>query len=226
MTDPVMWLDGHREAKTQLHEARLQITKRDQASTAQAQHEASAQAKKHLVKAGGMISSLEQGLKKQDDWRSEKLGEGEVRRRRDLVASAKKDKDTLEGLLSAMAAKSRVDATVKDREALIGPGGGGGGATGGRGGGPRTGGRVLGKETSKTRELDNAGVLGLQKQLMEEQDEDVTVLAQAVRRQKELGIAIQEELEVQTGILGLLDEDVDRVGGKIEVAKKRVNKIS
>lgn len=49
---------------------------------------------------------------------------------------------------------------------------------------------------------------------MQEQDEDVDVLAGAVRRQKELGIQIQQELEVQKDLLGLLDEDVGRVGGR------------
>jgi regulator of vacuolar morphogenesis len=62
--------------------------------------------------------------------------------------------------------------------------------------------------------------------MMQEQDEDVDVLAAAVRRQKELGIQIQEELEVQKDLLGMLDEDVTRVQGKMDVARKRVNKIS
>ena len=162
-----------------------------------------------------MIQSLEQGLKSQDDWGSEKLGDGEVRRRRDLVSSAKKEKETLENLLNAMVAKSRVDATVEDKKALMN--------------GPISNaksGRVLGKETKQTRELDNHGVLQLQKQMMEDQDEDVMVLAQAVRRQKELGLAIQEELVLQNEMLGMLDEDVTRVAGKVDVARKRVSKIS
>ena len=119
ITDPVVWLDCHRDLKVQLHNARLHLTQRDQASNAQAQHESGAQAKKCLVKAGTMIASLDQGLKSQDDWGSEKLGEGEVRRRRDLISSARKEKETLEFLLNAMVAKSRVDATVEDTKALI-----------------------------------------------------------------------------------------------------------
>ena len=162
-----------------------------------------------------MIQSLEQGLKSQDDWGSEKLGDGEVRRRRDLVSSAKKEKETLENLLVAMVAKSRVDATVEDQKALIN-----GSANNAKPG------RVLGKETKRTRELDNNGVVQLQKQMMEEQDEDVMVLAQAVRRQKELGLAIQEELVEQNELLGMLDEDVTRVAGKVSVARERVKKIS
>ena len=185
-----------------------------------------------------MIGALEQGLKRQqDEWGSEKLGEGEVRRRKDLISSAKKEREGLEGLLNAMAAKSRVDATVQDKQALLESSG-----TGlANGGAPnnhnhnhnqsnnsrrRQGGRVLGKETTQTRELDNQGVLQLQKQLMHEQDEDVLVLAKAVRRQRELGVAINEELEVQKVMLEMMDEDVTRVAGKIDVARKRVGKIS
>ena len=62
--------------------------------------------------------------------------------------------------------------------------------------------------------------------MMQEQDEDVEMLAKAVRKQKELAIAIAEETEMQVKMLEMLDEDVTRVGGKIDVARKRVAKIS
>ena len=224
ITDPVVWLDHHRDLKSQLHEARLCITKRDQAATTQAQHECGAQAKKHLVKAGTMVTSLEQGLKNLggDAWGSAKLGEGELRRRRDLIASAKREKEGLENLLAAMITKSEVDqtvATAQVKQALVG------GPAASNNKALSAGGRVLGRETDRTRALDNEGVLQLQKQLMQEQDEDVMVLGQAVKRQRELGIAIQEELQVQNEMLGMLDEDVTRVEGKIQVAKKRIAKI-
>ncbi len=166
-----------------------------------------------------MIIALEQGLKNlgQNTWGSEKLGEGELRRRKDLVSSAKREKEGLEDLLSAMAAKAQLDktvASVQDKHALMGSAP------------PKQSGRVLGRETDRTRALDNQGVLQLQKQLMQEQDEDVTVLAQAVQRQKELSISIQEELAVQNEMLGMVDEDVTRVQGKMDVARKRIGKIS
>ena len=90
------------------------LTTRDQAATAQKQHEAGAAAKAALVKAGTGIKALEDGLaqaqKKAPNgggWGSGgSLGEGEVRRRKDLVTAAKKDRDGLEGLLSAMATKT------------------------------------------------------------------------------------------------------------------------
>jgi regulator of vacuolar morphogenesis len=219
ITDPVVWLDHYRDLKSQLHDARLALTRRDQASTPQAQHECSAQAKKCLVRAGTMIIALEQGLKNlgQNAWGSEKMGEGELRRRKDLVSSAKREKEGLEDLLSAMVAKAQLDkavASVQDKHALMGSAA------------PKQAGRVLGRETDRTRALDNQGVLQLQKQLMQEQDEDVTVLAQAVQRQKELSISIQEELARGDDMLRMIDEDVTRVQGKMDVAKKRIAKIS
>lgn len=221
ITDPVVWLDCHRDLKTQLQDARLSLTNRDQASTPQKQHEASAAAKSSLVKSGTLITALEDGLANiqkdgQGGWGGQKLGEGEVRRRKDLLASARKDKEGLENLLNAMVTKSKLDsavASIHDKEALVGTK-------------PRPGGRVLGKETAETRELDNAGVLQLQQQKMADQDLDVDELRKIVMRQKELGIAIHQELEVQNEMLKMVDEDVDRVQGKVDIAKRRIGKIS
>ena len=220
ITDPVVWLDHHRDLKAQLHDARLHLTRRDQASTTHAQHEASAQAKKFLVRAGTMIQTLDTGLEtlsSASSWGSPRLGEGELRRRRDLLSSAKREKEGLENLLSAMVAKSAVDKTVADKAdspVLL------------RRPSKPASGRVLGKESDQTRALDNQGVVQLQKQMMQEQDEDVMVLARAVARQKELGEQIHEELVVQNEMLEMLDEDVTRVQGKMDVARKRIGKIS
>ncbi|KIW12793.1 hypothetical protein PV08_07980 [Exophiala spinifera] len=220
ITDPVLWLDCYRDLKAQLQDARLSLTHRDQASTPQKQHEAGTAAKSSLVKAGTMIKALEEGLaniqKASEGWGGQKLGEGEIRRRRDLIATAQKDKDGLENLLNAMVTKSNLDqtvASVQDTHRLMGAK-------------PRSGGRVLGKETAETRELDNQGVLQLQKQKMAEQDLDVEELRKIVQRQKELGIAINQELEVQNEMLKMVDEDVDRVQSKMNIAKRRIGKIS
>jgi regulator of vacuolar morphogenesis len=204
ITDPVLWLDCHREMKSHLHDARLHLTRRDQATTPQKQHESSAHAKSSLAKAGLMITALEEGLKNpgNDNWAGSGLGEGEIRRRKDLLASAKKEKDGLENLHNAMLQKSKLDtavASIQDKDKLMSSAK------------PRSGGRVLGKETDKTRELDNQGVLQLQKQTIDSQDKSVEELLKIVSRQKELGIAINNELEVQNQLLSMADEDVDRL---------------
>ena len=224
ITDPVVWLDCHRNLKTKLHDARLYLTNRDQASTPQKQHEASAAAKSCLVQAGGMIGALEEGLKNvqkaSGGFEGQNLGEGEVRRRKDLIAASRKDREGLEGLLNAMVQKSHLDnavASMEERKSLVGNG---------EAFKPKSGGRVLGKETQETRELDNNGVLQLQKQKMADQDMDVEELRKIIQRQRELGVSINQELEVQNEMLKMVDEDVDRVQGKIDIAKKRIGKIS
>jgi regulator of vacuolar morphogenesis len=221
ITDPTLWLDVHRDLKVQLHDARLNLTNRDQADSPQKQYEASAAAKSCLVKAGTIITALEEGLKsnrggKSEGWGNGRLADGEIRRRKDLIASAKKEKEGLDNLLRAMAQKSKLDsavASIQEKQNLVGTK-------------PKSGGRILGKETAETKELDNGGVLQLQKQKMADQDLDVEELRKIVARQKELGIAINQELEVQNEMLRMVDEDVDRVQGKINIAKKRVSKIS
>ena len=92
--------------------------------------------------------------------------------------------------------------------------------------GRERGGGCWGKETNETRERDNAGLVQLQKQKMADQDLDVDELTKIIQRQKELGVQINEELEVQSEMLRRTDEDVDRVQGKINVAKRRIGKIS
>ncbi|KAF2139558.1 uncharacterized protein K452DRAFT_232144 [Aplosporella prunicola CBS 121167] len=255
--DAGAWLTVHQDLKSQLHQARLALTRREQAQTAQAQHEAGATAKKFLVLAGTLIVALEEGLKtlgggSNDDFTGEKLGDGELRRRRDLITGARKEKEGLEGILNAMAVKTAVGASTSSLGANSGT------ATpldkaGLFSRGARTSSknttniadvfadppvpgisrtptsrRTLGgpaPETQRTRELDNSGVLQLQQQMMREQDEDVTDLTKAVRRMREMGVQIADELELQNTMLGMLDEDVDRVGGKIDVAKKRIARI-
>ena len=215
--------------KTQLHDARLFLGRRDGATTAKAQYEAGASAKKCLVKAGGLIGNLEEGLKIMSENEKRgvegKVGAGELRRRRDLLGSARVEREGLEKLAVSLAVKGKGEsasngsgaATQQDKNALFGPGV------------SRPPGRVLGApvpETIKTRELDNEGVLQLQKQMMQDQDLDVEELGKIVRRQREMGLAIHGELELQNEMLKMVDEDVDRVGRKINVAKKRVGKIS
>ncbi|RAH42090.1 Qc-SNARE protein [Aspergillus brunneoviolaceus CBS 621.78] len=230
ITDPTLWLDCYRDMKGHLHDARLHLTRRDQETTPQRQHESSARAKSSLVRAGSLIAALEAGLKNfstttghsSGEGSPPRLGDGELRRRRDLLINARKEKDGLEDLLNAMAAKSRIDsavASIQDKEALMNLPVKGKKAV-------RAAGRVLGRETERTRELDNTGVLQLQKQMMQDQDGAVEELMRIVQRQKELGVAINNELVVQNELLKLTDEDATRLGDKIDIGKKRIGRIS
>ncbi|KAI1520068.1 PX domain containing protein [Pyrenophora tritici-repentis] len=235
--DSADWLDKHSELKSNLQDARRWLTRREQATAATAQHEAAANAKKSLVRAGTLISALDEGLSrlggaKTDDWSSEKLGEGEIRRRRDMISGLRKERDGLESVLNSMAVKAAISgsgssATPSTSSAAVTESQKAGLFKGAASAKP-SGRRVLGapaQETDRTRELDNDGVLQLQQQIIREQDEDLVDLATVVRRMKEMGVQINAELVEQNALMGLFEEDVERVDGKIKIAKKRVDKI-
>jgi regulator of vacuolar morphogenesis len=225
------WLDKHADLKSSLQDARRWLTAREQATSATAQHDAAAKAKQSLLRAGTLISALEEGLGRLsggsgDEWSGEKLGEGEIRRRRDMISGLKKEKDGLESVLNSMAIKAAISGSsstnsssaavsTEQKAGLF------------KGASKPSGRRVLGapQETERTRELDNEGVLQLQQQIIQEQDEDLVDLTTVVRRMKEMGVAINTEIVEQNALLGLFEEDVERVDGKIKIAKKRIDKI-
>ncbi|OAK99486.1 Phox-like protein [Phaeosphaeriaceae sp. SRC1lsM3a] len=227
------WLDKHAALKSSLQDARRWLTSREQATAATAQHEAAANAKKSLVRAGTLISALDEGLARLggsagDEWSADRLGDGEMRRRRDMTSGLRKEKDGLESVLNSMAVKAAVSgsgnsSTLSTSSAAVTQEQKAGLFKGAK----PSGRRVLGapQETERTRELDNEGVLQMQKQIIQEQDEDLVDLTTVVRRMKEMGVAINTEIVEQNAMLGLLDEDVERVDGKIKIAKKRIAKI-
>ncbi|KAK0718425.1 hypothetical protein B0T26DRAFT_645764 [Lasiosphaeria miniovina] len=242
-SDPGTWLDLHRELKGSLHEALVALGRRDNAAENSARVEAGAAAKRALVTAGSLLGTLQDGLRVLKD--GGRLGDGELRRRRDLLEAARVERDGLDRLSSSMApspgssAAGAGMASAGERAALLSPSSGDGhqqqfGGWGGGGAGvnavavARAGGRVLGAplpETERTRELDNAGVLQLQREQMREQDQDVEVLAGLVRRQREMGLAIYDEVNRHIDMLDRTNEDADVLGRKLGVAKDRVKRL-
>jgi len=234
--DPTTWLDLHREMKAALHGAHSWLGKRDGAhekNDAKAAAEAGAQAKRELVKVGTLCSSLSDGLRAIQD--SHRLGDGEIRRRRDMLASARVEKEGLEKLSNQVSAAAgapggrnngRDASWGTERSTLLGGSPSGSSSTTATSW--RTSGRVFGAplpETDRTRELDNGQVLQVQKQVMNGQDQEIGMLAAAVRRQREMGIAIKDEVDRQNEMLDHLNEDVDRVGSKLWVARNRMKKL-
>ncbi|KXJ88902.1 PX domain-containing protein [Microdochium bolleyi] len=218
--DPGTWLDLHGEMKRDFQEARRSLAKRDSAADNSSALEAGSAAKKALVKAGGLLTVLAEGLRYIQD--SRRIGDGEIRRRKDLIAAARVEREDLEKLSATISASARTSQktmpSAADKAALLG-----GNSK------PRAGGRVLGAplpETERTRELDNDGVVQLQRQMMDEQDEDVDALAKILRRQREIAENIHREVEEQTEMLDHVNHQVDVTSGKITVAKNRTKKIS
>jgi regulator of vacuolar morphogenesis len=186
------------------------------------QMEAGTTAKKELIKAGSLLFGLADGLGVMKE--KGRLGEGELRRRKDLLAAAKEEKAWLDQWALRSAGSRGRDqhagggggnASESDRAAL----GIGGDAA------RRPVGRTIGRplpETERTRELDNEGVLQLQKEEMKLQDQRVNEVGLSVQRLKANAIAIDEELTYQLGQLDHLNDLVDSHERKLAVADRRV----
>lgn len=220
--DPSTWLDVHRDMKQLLHEARLAITKRDalvDAGSTTAAEGAALTARRATTKAGTLVATLAEGLKNIQE--SKKLGDGELRRRRDLLSAARMEKDGLDKLANSKVVRTSAAAAA----AVAGPSTTGNLLRGGK----ATGGRVLGgapaQETAKTKELDNAGLLLLQKREMEQQDEHLDQLTTIIQRTKQMGMQIDEELTLQNEMLDEVQKDTDRLDAKLGVGKNRLRKL-
>ncbi|KAK8075987.1 vacuolar morphogenesis 7 like [Apiospora phragmitis] len=221
--DPGTWLDLHKDMKAELQEARRCLARRDNATDNGTALEAGAAAKRSLVKAAGYLTSLGDGLRGIAE--NKRLGEGEIRRRKDLLAAARVDREDLDKLISSITPAMRTGGhgsssgmpSASDKVALLGGGGR-----------PRASGRVLGvplPETDRTRELDNKGVLQLQKEMMQEQEQDVESLTKLVQRQREIAETINGELSLQNEMLGAVDDNASRLDKKTNIAKKRVKNL-
>lgn len=222
------WLDEHTDLQTRMRDVRADINKRDALSDTgdvAGSHQANVQARKKLAAALSRVGALEEGLQQ---LALAGMSEGELQRRRDMVARLRDDCDKLAKMVTVarMTARGvgssaeRNPASESDRAALLNS------KPGTAFQRPIT--RVFGgqpKETEQTRPLDNQGLLQLQQTQMEQQDSQLAQLSAILQRQKHLGIAIGEEVSQQIDMLTDLDNEVDRVGGKLGKAKKQMNRL-
>jgi regulator of vacuolar morphogenesis len=88
--------------------------------------------------------------------------------------------------------------------------------------------RVLGKveETEVTRNLDDQGLIQLQKSTMNAQDQQLDELLSVVQRQAQIGLAINDELEYQNKLLDDLDAKVDNTRAKLKQTGKTLVKVA
>ncbi|KAK9369930.1 hypothetical protein V1509DRAFT_388025 [Lipomyces kononenkoae] len=234
ISDPVVWLDTLHEVKTLLHEARKYLSDRDTLAGSTSvnkngvleSHSAAAEAKKCLVQSGTKIVMLDRGLKELANF----VGQGELRRRGDMLNLVKKEREGLDSLASTISrnkvavdpnSSSSAMSESPDRAALFA------GNKGLLGSVASTAKRVLGPmaETAETRQLDNRGLLDLQMQKMQDQEDTLQEFSKILSRQKQLGIEINDELELQNEMLRMLEDDVDNSDGKLRRADRQLRKV-
>jgi regulator of vacuolar morphogenesis len=221
-SDPARWVDLREELREALKEANWVLSQNQDAKEPAERRAAAANARMALLKAGNLLLALREGLNNMK--KEGRLGEGEFVRRKDFLDVASKQRDDFERIVSDFAVK--------------GLSGGGGSASGvasesdraklGVGGVRRPVGRTIGRplpETERTRELDNTGVLQMQKEDMREQDERVNEIGSTVQRLKTHAIAINDEITYQLGQLDLAKEGADSLERKLAVANRRAKQL-
>nr|XP_043607881.1 syntaxin-51-like [Erigeron canadensis] len=75
---------------------------------------------------------------------------------------------------------------------------------------------------SKTIGLDNPRIVGLQRQIMREQDEDLEKLEETVISTKHIALAVNEELDLHTRLIDDLDEHVDITDSRLKRVQKNL----
>ncbi|OLY82481.1 putative syntaxin-8B [Smittium mucronatum] len=91
--------------------------------------------------------------------------------------------------------------------------------------GKRQFGKIKAVETEQTSGLDNREISNLQVTMMKEQDNKVQMFSEILQRQKAIGSAINNELEIHNQLLGDLSTDLDRTSDRISSARRQANKI-
>lgn len=85
---------------------------------------------------------------------------------------------------------------------------------------------VKAQETEVTRPLDNQQLLVVHQKIIRKQDQELEMLASVVRRQKEIGMAISDEVEFQNGLLEEVDESISRTAVNMKIAERKLKKLN
>ncbi|XXG44616.1 hypothetical protein AAC387_Pa01g4367 [Persea americana] len=72
-------------------------------------------------------------------------------------------------------------------------------------------------EINRTTGLDNYGLVGLQRQIMKEQDEGLEKLEETVLSTKHIALAVNEELDLHTRLIDNLDQHVDSTDSRLQI---------
>ena len=239
---PSNWLSEHAALQTLLRLSRAALLKRDALAgmgDAAGSRGASVEAKRLLREAGDRVDGLAAGL----GATAGGLGEGERRRREEMVEGIRAERGDLQRMAEAGVRSSAFNRdTNTSTSARSHAGAGNGTMPGGVGSvwgkahasSPATGaapGRVFGarpppQETTETRPLDEPGLVQLQQSQMGSQDEQLGNLSELLRKQRVMGEEIYREIGEQNEMLDEVEGGVDKVGNKLGKAKRQMNRLN
>ena len=212
------WMDEYREMRNLYQQILAVINYRDSVAASSSvgagdsvragvMIDRNLEAKKLFTSLGIRIKALAESLDAKDSF--ERLSDGEILRRRDLLDNLRIDRDKISHLVTG------THAHAEERRQLF--------ATS-----PQVGNRrVFGipVETDATLQLDNQGILELQTEMVTQQDGHLDNLLETITRQKELGRAIGGELDIQNKALSSLESKLDVTAQRLKIANKAADKL-
>ncbi|KAF9208993.1 hypothetical protein BGZ49_006850 [Haplosporangium sp. Z 27] len=74
--------------------------------------------------------------------------------------------------------------------------------------------------------MDNGQMLQLHQRIIDDQDQNLDRLSNALGRQQEIGLMIGDELDTHMGLLDDTDHLVDRTGSRLGIAQKQLAKVA
>ena len=69
-------------------------------------------------------------------------------------------------------------------------------------------------------------MLQTQRQIMDQQDVHLDDLSQSINRQRDLSLQINDELDVHTGLLEEMDQELDHTAGRLSRARQRLDRVA
>ncbi|KAF8934727.1 hypothetical protein BGZ47_010233 [Haplosporangium gracile] len=74
--------------------------------------------------------------------------------------------------------------------------------------------------------LDNSQMLQLHQRIMDDQDQNLDRLSESLGRQREIGLTMNDELDLQVGTLDDTEHLVDRSGNRLSIASRQLAKVA
>lgn len=141
---------------------------------------------------------LEAGLRAAAE--SSQLSSADTRRQEDLLLSLRfKVKEMAAVLSNAQASSTRSALLSRDGRPLVA------------------------SESERTAGRDNRGLVMLQKEVMQEQDNELLELESSVASTKHIALTINGELDLHRQLLDDLDNDIQSTNARMQVAKKKMS---
>ncbi|KAL3156501.1 hypothetical protein ABBQ38_000801 [Trebouxia sp. C0009 RCD-2024] len=198
-SDTDKWLGSYEEATTLANDALGSIQERNlkHANGGPEASRISAAVRRKLATLGTSLDKLADLLESPE---CSSVSEHEKNRRRDLITALRNRREQMQLSLKR-------DHSQQNRSALL--------QQSGHSSSPA-------RETDRTAELDNQGILQMQQDVMQEQDQNLMAMEQSVASTRHLALTINEELHVQERLLEDFEEEVDVSHNKLRAAQKRI----